>query len=195
MGEIIGGALVLVAVVALLGGGVTFMVRTNRAGRDTTEQPDYRNHLAMARWIEHALDDDMERPTVVVAPHRDRKAAVLQGVREEIADHAVEGDRVRHELALRLDLDPHVLTVIGCDVRDEQLHRRAGPEGPRPGADAPGVEPRQVEQLLGEVAQPERLFEERLPELGELHAVELVAPAVQRRRNAVDNRERCAQLM
>src|SRR2546430_6885101 len=77
----------------------------------------------------------------------------------------------------------------------EQLHRRTGPEGPRPGADAPGVEPRQVEQLLGEVAQPERLFEERLPELGELHTVELVAPAVQRRRNAVDDRERCAQLM
>ena len=75
MGEIIGGALVLVAVVALLGGGVTFMVRTNRAGRDTTEQPDYRNHLAMARWIEHALDDDMER--VVIPEERQASARRL----------------------------------------------------------------------------------------------------------------------
>ena len=62
-------------------------------------------------------------------------------------------------------------------------------------ADAPGVEAREVEQLLGEVAQPHALLEERRPEL-----VELLARRARRRartcaRDSVHDRDRRAELV
>ena len=64
MGEVIGAAIVLIAVVILVGGGITVVVRQTRPDPNAIESPQYRNHLAMARWIEAILRDDMVACTI-----------------------------------------------------------------------------------------------------------------------------------
>jgi hypothetical protein len=64
VGELIAIVLVLVVVVVLLAGGITFAVKVTRPDPNAVESPQYRNHLAMARWIEHILNDDMVRVTI-----------------------------------------------------------------------------------------------------------------------------------
>ena len=64
MGAILGATIVLVIVVATIVGAVVVVSRTANASRPLTELPEYRNHLAMARWIEHVLDDDLERACI-----------------------------------------------------------------------------------------------------------------------------------
>lgn len=58
MGEIIGSAIVLLAVVVLVGGGVTVVAHQLRPEPHSVESPRFRNHQAMARWIETILRDD-----------------------------------------------------------------------------------------------------------------------------------------
>jgi hypothetical protein len=75
VGEIIVLA-VLIVVMGGVGTGLAAAAKTNRKERlDATETPEYRNHLAMARWIEHTLEDDMER--VVVPEARQKRARTL----------------------------------------------------------------------------------------------------------------------
>lgn len=64
MGELIAIVLVLVLVVVLLAGGITFAVKVTRPDPNAIDSPQYRNHQAMARWIEHILDDDMVSVTI-----------------------------------------------------------------------------------------------------------------------------------
>jgi hypothetical protein len=64
MGEVIGIVLILVIVVVLVGGGMTFAVRITKPDPNAVESPQFRNHLAMARWIEQAVNDDMVRVTI-----------------------------------------------------------------------------------------------------------------------------------
>lgn len=75
MGEVLGGAIALIVVVVLLVGGIGAVSQYQRANRPEVETPQYRNHLAMARWIEHTLGDDMER--VVIPEPRQRAARKL----------------------------------------------------------------------------------------------------------------------
>jgi flagellar basal body-associated protein FliL len=64
VGEVIGIVLILVIVVVLIGGGMTFAVRITKPDPNAVESPQFRNHLAMARWIEQATNDDMIRVTI-----------------------------------------------------------------------------------------------------------------------------------
>jgi hypothetical protein len=64
VGELIAIVLLLVLVVVLLAGGITFAVKVTRPDPNAVESPQYRNHLAMARWIEHILNDDMVSVTI-----------------------------------------------------------------------------------------------------------------------------------
>ena len=64
MGEVIGIVLILVIVVVLIGGGMTFAVRITKPDPNTLESPRFRNHMAMARWIEQTVNDDMVRVTI-----------------------------------------------------------------------------------------------------------------------------------
>ncbi len=64
MGEIIGSAIILIAVVVLVGGGISFAVHQLRPEPHTVDHPRFRNHLAMARWIEAMLRDDKVTPTI-----------------------------------------------------------------------------------------------------------------------------------
>lgn len=64
MGEIIGIAVVAVLVLAVLGGGMMYVNRDVNAHAPVVKTADYRNHLGMARWIEHGLGDDMERACI-----------------------------------------------------------------------------------------------------------------------------------
>ena len=64
MGEVIGIVLILVIVVVLIGGGMTFAVRITKPDPNALESPQFRNHMAMARWIEQAVNDDMVRVTI-----------------------------------------------------------------------------------------------------------------------------------
>lgn len=73
--EVIAGTIVLLVVVIIAVGGWAFVQKLAKASKDTVETPDYRNHLAMARWIEHTLDDEMER--VVIPAPRQKTARTL----------------------------------------------------------------------------------------------------------------------
>lgn len=64
MGEVIGIVVILVIVVVLIGGGMTFAVRITKPDPNAVDSPQFRNHLAMARWIEQAVNDDMVRVTI-----------------------------------------------------------------------------------------------------------------------------------
>ncbi len=64
MGEVLGGAIVLVAVVVLLLGGVALATQLFRSSRGELETPRFRNHQAMARWIDGVLSDEMTRPLI-----------------------------------------------------------------------------------------------------------------------------------
>jgi flagellar basal body-associated protein FliL len=75
MGEVIGIVLILVIVVVLIGGGLTFAVRITKPDPSAVESPQFRNHMAMARWIEHAVTDDMVR--VTLAPEKQQTAKKL----------------------------------------------------------------------------------------------------------------------
>lgn len=60
-------ALVIAIVVFLVLGAISlavFIARSESSGPSPHDSPDYRNHLAMARWIERQLNDDMVRVTV-----------------------------------------------------------------------------------------------------------------------------------
>ena len=103
--------------------------------------------------------------------HEDGRRAVLERVADQVPDHALERIRIGDELDVGIDLDPHVVEPVGRDARQQRLDGIVRAERPRVHADAPGVEAREVEQLLGEVAQPHALLEERLPQL-----VQLLAP-------------------
>ena len=67
MGEVLGAAIVLVAVVVLVSGGVGIVVRQTRPDPNALDSPRYRNHLAMARWIESMLRDEMVSCTIAAA--------------------------------------------------------------------------------------------------------------------------------
>jgi hypothetical protein len=64
VGEVIVIVVILVIVVVLVGGGLTFAVRITKPDPNALESPLYRNHLAMARWIEQILNDEMVRVTI-----------------------------------------------------------------------------------------------------------------------------------
>lgn len=64
MGEVLAGAILLVVVVSVLVGSAVGLINYWRRAAPDVDSPMYRNHLAMARWIEHGLADDMERATV-----------------------------------------------------------------------------------------------------------------------------------
>lgn len=64
MGQVITLTILFVIVVFVLGGGIYFVVGVNKAQRPEVDSPSYINHLAMARWIENTLDDDMIRPII-----------------------------------------------------------------------------------------------------------------------------------
>lgn len=64
MGEVIALVLVLIIVVSVLGGGAYFVVGVNRSHRPEVDSQSYKNHLALARWVEHCLADDMVRPII-----------------------------------------------------------------------------------------------------------------------------------
>jgi hypothetical protein len=64
VGEVIGIVLILVIVVVLIGGGMTFAVRITKPDPNAVESPQFRNHMAMARWIEQTVNDDMVRVTI-----------------------------------------------------------------------------------------------------------------------------------
>lgn len=75
MGDVLAAVIVLVVVIVMITGGVGALWHTSKDAKPETQRPEYRNHLAMARWIEHTLDDDMER--VVVPENRQRIARKL----------------------------------------------------------------------------------------------------------------------
>jgi flagellar basal body-associated protein FliL len=75
VGEVIGIVLILVIVIVLVAGGMTFAVRITKPDPNTVESPQYRNHLAMARWIEQTVGDDMVR--VTIPPDRQQSAKRL----------------------------------------------------------------------------------------------------------------------
>lgn len=64
MGEVLAGTVILIAVVSLLVGAAVAIPRAFRASAPEVDTPTYRNHLGMARWIEHVLLDDLERACV-----------------------------------------------------------------------------------------------------------------------------------
>lgn len=82
MGEVIGAAIVLIAVVILVGGGITVVVRQTRPDPNAVDSPRYRNHLAMARWIEAMLRDDMVSCTIR-AEEQDRARQLLSTFYDE----------------------------------------------------------------------------------------------------------------
>lgn len=55
MGEVIGSAIVLLAVVVMVGGGLAVVLHLVRHDPHAVESPRFRNHQAMARWIDAVL--------------------------------------------------------------------------------------------------------------------------------------------
>lgn len=69
MGEVLGVLLLLVVGVPVVVGGVVWAARSLGAGPALppalpASSLDFRNHQAMARWIERQLNDDMVRVTM-----------------------------------------------------------------------------------------------------------------------------------
>jgi hypothetical protein len=83
MGEVIGIVVILVIVVVLIGGGITFAVRITKPDPNAVESPQFRNHMAMARWIEQAVNDDMVRVTLAAEKQESAKKLLAEFYREK----------------------------------------------------------------------------------------------------------------
>src|SRR5581483_9964950 len=128
---------------------------------------------------------------------RDGRLAVAMGVQEEIGDDALDRGRVGERRQLLAHVEPGLRSIRGdaidvaCDVHEHlrQLHRSQLELDPR------GVEPREVEQLLDQTPQAQRLRPERLLQLVPELWRQAVAALPQRREAPVHRGRRRTKLV
>src|SRR5215212_514861 len=141
------------------------------------------------------LDCEPEMPVPLLGLDPHRRIAVPTRIRDQVRDDPIEGRRIGDRLELRRHLEHDRRCLLWYEGGDEGADAAADGNRLRSYADRLGLEPREVEQLLDELAQALALAEEGAPKLVDLVFAQLPASQVERCADPVDGRRRTSQLV
>jgi hypothetical protein len=165
-------------------------------GCGTTREPveETRHEFAV-----DALTAILDRQTEMgVAPGRadgDRWLAVLQRVRDEVREHAVERHRIHDRMKIRRNRNSHRLEPTTPEPADQLLDPRTEPKAFRGHVDPCQIEAGEVEQLLDQLSHARRLFSKRALQRETIGLGQCLASLGNRHADPVDARQRVAELV
>ncbi len=124
-----------------------------------------------------------------------RRLAVPKGVRHEVRQDSVEHRRVDCRLQILRDLERDLGRPIAGRHPDDLIHAPANREALRVDRNGVRIQAREIEELLDEQLQADRLRAKRVLQLRQLVGRDLVPAAVDGLDDAVDDSDRHPELV